>query len=250
MDLLENIKSSLKYPFFDYEKFLALGALFIFANVAYISISLRIHNNIFYIVALAVSLIFTLIITGFALDITRNTFYLFSDVPEFDFLKNLLLGVKSFAVKLVYMLIPLIVTVILIYTLGIAKVFYGNLDLFSNMAPWVAKDIFANLAIVAVIFYVLYVIFSILESVAQARLAESDNIRDALTLEVLEDVKKIGFLKIIEWVVIVSIIICLISVIILLVGFIPYVGVFIATFVGYPFITLFYARSLGLLYSV
>jgi hypothetical protein len=67
--------------------------------------------------------------------------------------------------------------------------------------------------------------------------------------EILKDMSKIGFLKIIVTLIVIYIIALALSFVIGLIGLIPYIGVFISIFVGVPFIILFLYRAIGLLYA-
>ena len=67
--------------------------------------------------------------------------------------------------------------------------------------------------------------------------------------QIIRDMSNIGFVKIIVTLIVIYIIAFLMSVVIGLIGLIPYVGVFIAMFIGVPFILLFVYRAIGLLYA-
>lgn len=67
--------------------------------------------------------------------------------------------------------------------------------------------------------------------------------------EILRDMSKVGFVKIIVTLIVIYIIALALAVVIGLIGMIPYVGVFIGIFVGVPFVLLFLYRAIGLLYA-
>lgn len=61
--------------------------------------------------------------------------------------------------------------------------------------------------------------------------------------------RKIGFVKIIVTLIVIYIIAFALTLVIGLIGLIPYIGVFIGLCVGVPFINLFLYRAIGLLYA-
>jgi hypothetical protein len=67
--------------------------------------------------------------------------------------------------------------------------------------------------------------------------------------EILRDMSKVGFVKIIVTLIVIYIVALALSAVIGLIGLIPYVGVFIGIFVGVPFVILFLYRAIGLLYA-
>lgn len=93
-------------------------------------------------------------------------------------------------------------------------------------------------------------IFSLLTLIANARLANSNSLIEALKIhKVILDIKKIGFLKFLGWYVVMGILIGLVSLIAGFVLFVPYVGFIAYSCIIMPIIYLIYSYSLGLLYS-
>ena len=82
------------------------------------------------------------------------------------------------------------------------------------------------------------------------RLAKSGSGIEGLRFrEILRDMSKVGFLRIIGTLIVIYIIALVLAVVVGLIGIIPYVGVFIGIFLGVPFILLFLYRAIGLLYA-
>lgn len=251
MDLSTNLNDSFKYPFIDFEKFLVLGALFLLANIASIASAFGLYNNPIYtyisVVALILSIIVSLIIGGYALSVTKTASNLSNAVPDLDFVENLVLGIKGAIVAFVYMIIPSAVVIILSVLFGATAIFSGSLDHLTSSS---ASSLIFGIMLIVIAGIILFVLFGIFEVVALGRLAKTDSLGEALTFEVFEDVKKIGFFKVLGWLILMGLIIGIISFILSFLLIIPFIGIIIFLFLYPPFAVLFSSRSLGLLYSV
>ena len=60
-----------------------------------------------------ISMIIFIMIYGYSLDIKRNTIHGINELPKLNFTKNLVDGVKTIFVTIVYTIIPLIITLII-----------------------------------------------------------------------------------------------------------------------------------------
>ena len=106
------------------------------------------------------------------------------------------------------------------------------------------------LTVTLVIAIILFIIFSLISTTGLARFAKFERRTEGLRFkEILKDMSKIGFVKIIVTLIVIYIIAFALTVVIGLIGLIPYIGVFIGIFVGVPFILLFMHRAIGLLYA-
>jgi hypothetical protein len=85
---------------------------------------------------------------------------------------------------------------------------------------------------------------------ARVRFAKSGSGTEGLRFrEILKDMSKVGFIKIIVTLIVIYIISFALIFVITLIGLIPYIGVFIGIFVGLPFMVLFFYRAIGLLFA-
>ena len=149
---------------------------------------------------------------------------------------NLIDGIKSLIISIVYFIIPIIITVIL-------AVITGAIGAGLN-------QLIAGLGVFAVIAVIVFIFFAIFEIVALARFADTGELGEALNIgEVIEDVKKIGIGKIILFAIVSVIIIIVASLLVSFLGIIPFIGFLIAQLIIGAFITLFYSRAIGLLYA-
>ena len=183
-----------------------------------------------------IGLIFALVLSGYAIDVIKNGIDHSDEFPDLDLKRNLINGIKSLIIGIVYFIIPIIIVLFLaIFTGAIG----AGLD-----------HLAAALGITAIIAIIIFLIFAIFEMVAMARFADSDELGAAFSFgEVIEDVKRIGIAKIIGFLIIALIVIIIAYIISVLIAYIPFVGILIGTFLVGAFVTLFYYRAVGLLYA-
>jgi len=96
---------------------------------------------------------------------------------------------------------------------------------------------------------VLFVIFSFLQTMAEARLANTDSLGEALNVfEAAKDITRIGVGKVIALVLLVIIIICVIEMILSAIySYVPLLS--ILSIIVSPYLVFFAQRAVGLLYS-
>ena len=103
--------------------------------------------------------------------------------------------------------------------------------------------------ITGVVAFVLFVIFAVIQTMAQSRLAKTDSLGDALNIpEAFKDIGKIGYGKVIAIIILIFIIVFVINAIIT--GLNSYINGFgILSIIATPYLVFFAARATGLLYS-
>lgn len=263
MEFGEIFSNAIKYPLSDYQKLLILGALYVIINIPTILGQFGFRNGTLSLIFLLVSIILNLIILGFTLNVIKNAINLDDNIPDFDWRKNIVDGLKYFVVVFVYYLIPsIVVTIIGIASLSSFFMSIGKkgMDTIANAAsPEVAmnaiptaawSNLAAGLALTAVVAIILFLIFGIFATVAVCRLAKHDSLDEAFHIgDIMDDIKEIGILRIIGFLIILIIIVAILGFVIGLLSLIPYVGIIIGYLVGSSFIALFYNRAVGLLYS-
>lgn len=236
MNLGEIFSDAIKYPFSDITNFLIVGVLAVLASLSSVLASFGVESGLVYILAVIIGFVFTLIITGYSVDVVKKGIEHSNDFPAIDLEANLINGIKAIIIGIVYMIIPIIIAVILMIIFGVIG---AGID-----------HVVASLGLASIIIIILFIIFGIFEMVALARFADTKELGEALNIgAVLEDVQKIGIVKIIVFVIIIMIIALIAAIIISLFAFIPYIGVIIATLLLGAFALLFSNKALGLLYS-
>jgi hypothetical protein len=105
-----------------------------------------------------------------------------------------------------------------------------------------------GLALLAIL--ITYLIFEFLLFFAKARLAYLNSLSEALKIhKVIMDIKNIGIVNIIKWIIVMAVLMVVISVVSSAVLVIPYVGFLIYICIVIPIIESIGNYSLGMLYS-
>ena len=126
----------------------------------------------------------------------------------------------------------------------------NSVGIVSTVPPEVWSGLFAGLGVTVIVAVILFFIFGIFQQIGLCRLAKYDSFGEAFSFgKIFEDIKEIGVLRLIGFLIVLAIIIFILGFIISLIGSIPYVGLLIVALICSPFILLFSNRALGLLYS-
>lgn len=176
------------------------------------------------VVGAIICIIIALLIEGYILDVTRYGIERRRDAPDIEFGRQVANGFKLAIVNIVYFILPIIIIAIL----GV---------IFKN---WITT----------ILGIILFIIFGVAEYMAECRLANTDDLGYALSVgSAIGDASRIGIIKILLVVIIISIIEGIIQVIVnALLGFNPYVAGIIGGILAVYFL-FFAARATGLLYS-
>ena len=235
MSLGEIFSDAIKYPFSNLTNFAIVGVIALLSGFVGI-VNVPNVSGIFSAILWIIGLIFTLVLSGYCIDVIKYGIENSSEFPDLDLKRNIINGIKTVIIGIVYFIIPFIIVLILAIVTGAIGVGINNL--------------LVALGVTAIIAIIVFIIFAIFEMIALARFAESDDLGAALSVgEVVEDVKRIGIAKIIGFLIISFVILIITILIFSLLNFIPVVGIFIGVFISGTFATLFCYRSLGLLYA-
>lgn len=257
MNLSEIFKESFSFPVQNWKKLIIIGILLFIPGI-FQGVYTMYNNVIVAAVAAILSIIFGIIVQGYVLSVVGNTIKGFDLIPEIILKNNFIDGLKVLVVEIVYgICLAIIFAIILALT--------GGLDLLpalSSATPGAAASAIPNPTPLLVVGLVIVAIVAIIAMffilVSNCRLAKTGSIKAALSWSgITEDIKSIGVGKIIGWYIILAIIVFVISFIVGLIAslfaLIPVVGVIIYTFIVClllsPYLALFSARAMGLLYT-
>lgn len=236
MSLSEIFSDAVKYPFSDITNFLFVGVLALMASISNVVASFDIDGTAVVMLASVISFIFALMLSGYCVSVVKKAISGGNDFPEIDLMNNLVDGIKAFIIALVYYIVPFIAVVVLAIITG--------------AIGYSIDHLLAAMGILAIAAIILFLVFAVFEMIAMARFADTGNLGEAFNFgEVIADVKSIGFLKIIFFLIISFVILIVASIVSSILGFIPFIGVIIAYFVIGAFSVLFVNRALGLLYG-
>ena len=198
MNISELFKNSFKYPTKDWGKVLILGlliiGLFILMIISGISLlfAQAIPIAIIFVIALIFAIIVGLIYSGYGLSVIRETIFNKNvaiddqeeSLPEFKWSENIVDGLKVLVLNIVYMIIPVIITLVLAYALGVFSEFASinqSLNIYNQTGAYLPNSIATGymvsngyaVAIVNTVAAILSVVFSLFAFIAMAKLAES-----------------------------------------------------------------------------
>jgi hypothetical protein len=274
MEIMEIIKDSFIFPSNDISKlaiYIALSfAIGILAILGVVLLGLGLGGNnilssIIGVILFIGSLVIGFILSGYLVSIIKTGIDQTDSAPEFVWKENLVTGIKYLIVTIVYFIIPAIITLIVGWAtnmFGLAMDITTRIGTAYMTAPANATIVPADIIpqsdfialgnamiITGVVALVLLIFFTFIQTMAQARLAKTDSLGDALNIpEAFKDIGRIGWGKVIAVVILIFIIIVVINAIIT--GLNNYInGISILSIIVTPYLTFFASRAIGLLYS-
>lgn len=274
MEIMDIIKESFIFPTNNLEKLaIYVVLLFVMGLVAAggaLSIYFAAENSMSYLIITAIlviiSIILGLIITGYQVGLVKSGIDMDEKAPEFDWKNDIITGIKMIIANIVYMIIPAIIVGIVALIANVPgnvlqmaqemSANSANVTAVANSTSAIASVSDAtmaafgtSIAVTALAAFVLFLIFGILLTIAEARLANTGGLGDALNIpEVVKDISRIGVGKVIAVFLLLFIIIAVIQAILnTLYGLIPPIA--ILSIIVTPFLSFVSSRATGLLYS-
>ena len=265
MNLREIITDAIKYPISDPQKFLIFCVLVILMSLSTILPSYGVNNSTVSIILALVTLIVSFIVLGYLVDVIKCGIEGDETLPDFDYVKQFVIGIKAMILDIIYFIIPLVIVIIVASASGLfssfTKIVYSSIDAIGNGAdnltmimaavPKSTVGMFTSaLTVTLIVAIILFIIFSLMAVTGMVRFAKYGSGTEGLRFrQIFKDMSNIGYVKIIVTLIVIYIIALVLSFVAGLIGLIPYIGVFISIFVGVPFIMLFSYRAIGLLYA-
>lgn len=274
MNITEIIKDAFLFPSKNMERFAVYLVLSVLMTVFILGGTLvypwgffNVDNYAIGGIYLVIALVIGFFISGYHLKVIKSGIELDDEVPVFELGENFLGGFEITIISVFYFIIQAFIIAVAVLATNvfgnaIATVQEIRLQIFNvffmvNSAD-IAVDAISNavfnfiisLAITIAVALIVFLIFSILQSASQARLANTDSLKDALDIfEAAKDIKRIGIVKVLLLVLLVLVIIAVMGVIfIILFNYLPLV-VSVIYILLVPYIALAIQRLIGLAYS-
>lgn len=274
MNITEIIKDAFLFPSKNMERFAVYLVLSVLMTVFILGGTLvypwgffNVDNYAIGGIYLVIALVIGFFISGYHLKVIKSGIELDDEVPVFELGENFLGGFEITIISVFYFIIQAFIIAVAVLATNvfgnaIATVQEIRLQIFNvffmvNSAD-IAVDAISNavfnfiisLAITIAVALIVFLIFSILQSASQARLANTDSLKDALDIfEALKDIKRIGIVKVLLLVLLVLVIIAVMGVIfIILFNYLP-LAVSVIYILLVPYIALAIQRLIGLAYS-
>ena len=237
MSIAKILTDSFKYPFSNIAIFLIVGVLALLGDFQGVYHELGFEGTITSIVLFSIiAIFFRCFLYGYSMKVIKKGIENSNELPEFDFANDFVSGFKAFVITVVYFIIPMILSVI--FSIPAGAIGYG-LDLVN-----------ATVGFVGIIVLILFIVFGTFEMVATCRFANTGKFRAAFEFgEVIGEVKNIGFLKMLSFAGFFVVAFFVVSLVMALFNYIPYVGIIIASILIGGFMVLFYSKSLGMFYA-
>ena len=274
MKITEIIKDAFLFPSKNsggYAIYLLLSVLIaLFALGGAITYAFGIFNGENYLIGglyFIVSLIIGILIEGYHISVIRTGIKHEERIPVFDLFENFMTGFDNLVVLIAYYLIPTLIVALVgldtdIFGKGIAVVqefllqmfnvyiMGGSVNIAANAISNVLSTFVDSLVITITVGLILFVIFSIIRSMAESRLANTGSLKEALNIyESLRDIKRIGVGKVIVVPLLVIVLITIIEIILtILLNNYPFLLTTFCILIT-PYFVLVTQRALGLLYS-
>ena len=240
MDLSKLVVNSLKYPFRNIAKLPIICILFVL--IAIIPIGMISDNKYLISIGVIAFFLFILIVPGYFVSIINLGSHQSAMLPSFNLRNNIYNSIRVVFLRIVYMIVPAVVFIIALLVFGPkSRYLLFNLRIL---------EFLATVGLVLVLIFIIYFIFEFLLFFAKARLAYFNSLPEALKInEVMGDIRRIGIVNIIKWLIVMAILLNVINFVSSFVLSIPYVGLLIYICIVIPIIESIANYSLGLLYS-
>lgn len=274
MNITEIIKDAFLFPSKNMERFAVYLVLSVLMTVFILGGTLvypwgffNVDNYAIGGIYLVIALVIGFFISGYHLKVIKSGIEFDDEVPVFELGENFLGGFEITIISVFYFIIQAFIIAVAVLATNvfgnaIATVQEIRLQIFNvffmvNSAD-IAVDAISNavfnfiipLAITIAVALIVFLIFSTLQSASQARLANTDSLKDALDIfEAAKDIKRIGIVKVLLLVLLVLVIIAVMATIfIILFNYLPLV-VSVIYILLVPYIALAIQRLIGLAYS-
>ena len=273
MNITEIIKDAFLFPSKNTGKFamyLLLSVLMIgFVIGGIVTYSFGFINEEDYLIGgiyLLIAMMIGFILYGYHLRVIKSGIELDDNVPSFELYENFMTGFDNFVVTLFYYIIPALIVLVVGYgthlrdnainvvwefVSQIINCIIGNSTGFTlNTLSHAATNFLNSLFITITAALILFIIFSILKFAAEARLANTGSLKEALNIfGALKDIIRIGIVRVLILVLLVIVIIAVIGIIfITLFAYYPFLLTIIYSILT-PYLILVTQRAIGLTYS-
>ena len=136
MNLREIIMDAIKYPISDTRKFLIFCVLIILMSLSTVIPSYGIKDGTVSIILTLVTLIVSFVVLGYSVEVIKGGTEGEATLPDFDYVKHFVMGVKALVLEIIYFIIPAILVIIVASATGLfssfTKIVYVSIDAMAN----------------------------------------------------------------------------------------------------------------------
>ncbi len=216
---------------------------------------------------LIISMLIGFIISGYHIKVIKSGINHEDNVPVFELYENFMTGFDNVLVLILYFITPTLIVmlvgfgtnlfgnameVVKEFVLQIFNVYImdSSIDIAVNAISLALTNFLNSLAITVTVALVVFLIFSIIYLMAEARLANTGSLKEALNIfEAVKDIKRIGVGKFVLLLLAIVVVIAIIELILIIaLTFYPFL-LSVIYIILTPYMVLVSQRALGLLYS-
>ena len=249
LDIGDIISNSFRFPFKDLKHLCIVFILF--ALLLIIPFTTLLSGEAKFLIPL-ILLVFLLIAPGYFVSVVGAGINNSLEIPVINLGRNIVDTFKLIILHICYIAIPSFLTFVILCFLtgfGVSSQFSGDFHNITIVSQGV-NALLGSIQITVIGTIIVQWVFSLLEYIARARLANYHSLKESLKIhKVIKDIRQIGVGKFVGWYLVMNILIAFIGAIFMLLLVIPYVGFIIYLCVVIPILALIHDYSLGLLYS-
>jgi len=231
LDIGDVISDSMRYPSTDWKKIIILGLLFMFS---------------FLIVPL-------FLLYGYVFRVIKASLAGFEGLPDYEEWGEMLVdGIKLFLVKIIYMLPAIIIGIYSIFMFAMALHTFSYLNPATAINPTVIYSLIWGSAALGIGFAIIYslLVYPIMAVGIGNMAFYNGDLGSAFKLgDIFSTISKIGWVDLIIWYIAVIMVGVTIFVAGTLIALIPILGWLFITLIIYPYLYLFFGRTLAWLYA-
>ena len=205
MNLREIIMDAIKYPISDTRKFLIFCALIILMSLSTVLPSYGLKDGTLAIILSLVTFIVLFVVLGYSMEIIKGGIEGDETLPDFDYVKQFVIGIKAMILEIIYFIIPAVFVIIVASATGLFSSFtdivYVGIDSMANgttnvttimaAVPKSTMNTFTNaLSVTVTVAIILFIIFSLISFTGLVRFAKFQSGTEGLRfIEILKDMK-------------------------------------------------------------
>lgn len=271
MEIIEIIKEAFMFPANNLKAlaiYIAITFVVGILSVGGIFSLIGIENSILYgvlsFILFIIALVVGIILSGYQIDLIKSGIDIEEEAPAIDWKADLIRGIKAVVVAIVYFIIPAIITLIVAYITNVpgnvTKVLQYSNPVTSNgtavagsalqtVPEAVVSGLVSSITLTLLVAFVLFIIFTFVQVIANSRLANTDSLGEALNIpESFRDISRIGIGKVVATIILTILVIAIISAVLSAIyQQVPQLSI-LNIFVT-PYLMFFANRATGLLYS-
>ena len=261
MNAIDIIRKAIYYPLNNVQNWILVALIFLVKGV-FEQLALTTDGSISGIMTV-ISILISIVILGLVINIIRETINGSDELSLINPQLNVIDGIKSFILQVVYFIIPGILTFIVSLIVGVHDKLIRVIDvavsqtnttvnsttILSAIPSNLTNDLFISIAVVVIIGFILYLVFAVFSDIGQAILAETGSIFAGINItRVVSKINSIGWEKYITYVVLLFLVMIVFAIISGLITLLPYIGRVIAAFIIESYMLIITARATGLIY--